>query len=273
MNQQRQLFAANHQAPETRAAAFENAERPRAGGSIGRSRREAIREFLRERGRRGATDHETAQALNIVLDSAKAARFGLVEAGEVVDSGQRRPTPTGAKAAVWILASLLPKMDADISREMNSGKGGPSKTGSGAEGTAAAAVEADDWKELRRRVEALKPNELKFFYERVDARRAAGENPDGLAWRALVDVRRRFGHWGPRPAANAEAVTPQHQASPEQLADARVTVAAALRAAWNPQDEAAGSDGPSNKPQPPDPRTITGSDHGQQPPVTGDTSC
>jgi hypothetical protein len=52
---------------------------------------------------------------------------------------------------------------------------------------------ADD---LRGTVETLRPVERMFFHRRVAARRAAGESLAGLEWRALVDVRIEYGHWG-----------------------------------------------------------------------------
>jgi hypothetical protein len=49
--------------------------------------------------------------------------------------------------------------------------------------------------ELQERLQALSAEKSTFFHHRVHERRTAGECQSGVGWRALVDVRVRFGHW------------------------------------------------------------------------------
>ena len=49
--------------------------------------------------------------------------------------------------------------------------------------------------EVRERLKPLMADEIADFHECVQARRTAGEGEAGIGWRALVDVRRKFGHW------------------------------------------------------------------------------
>jgi len=58
--------------------------------------------FIAERGKEGATDHEVQAALNMTGDSERPRRWSLHRAGLICDSGQRRQSPTGRKAIVWI---------------------------------------------------------------------------------------------------------------------------------------------------------------------------
>jgi len=50
--------------------------------------------------------------------------------------------------------------------------------------------------ELSARLRLMTADEIAHFEQRVAERRAAGESEAGLGWRALVDMRIRFGHWG-----------------------------------------------------------------------------
>lgn len=61
--------------------------------------------FLIERGDAGATDAEIEDALGMRHQSASPRRGELVAAGLVVDSGKRRPTPSGRRAIVWRVAT------------------------------------------------------------------------------------------------------------------------------------------------------------------------
>lgn len=63
---------------------------------------QAVLEFLRARGDRGATDQEIAGGLGLQSDTARARRVELRDARLVHDSGRRRPTSTGRPATVWI---------------------------------------------------------------------------------------------------------------------------------------------------------------------------
>ena len=49
----------------------------------------------------GLTDYELADLMGRQQNSAGKRRGELVELGYVVDSGTRRPAPSGAKAIVW----------------------------------------------------------------------------------------------------------------------------------------------------------------------------
>jgi hypothetical protein len=67
----------------------------------------------------------------------------------------------------------------------------------GADAAAQALADADirPDPELIPRLAALPADQLAFWSAQLAARRAANERPDGLAWRALVDVRFRFGSY------------------------------------------------------------------------------
>ena len=81
---------------DTRRTARERT-RPRAG-----QHRAAVLEFIRNQGTKGATDHETAAQLGLLLDTARARRVKLRDDDLVEDSGRRRLTPNKGKAAVWV---------------------------------------------------------------------------------------------------------------------------------------------------------------------------
>jgi len=65
-----------------------------------------VLEFLRSREKRGGTDHEIAAALEMLPDSARARRTELRDLGVILDSGERRPTPSGRWAKVWVVADI-----------------------------------------------------------------------------------------------------------------------------------------------------------------------
>ena len=54
-------------------------------------------------GDRGMIDHDHEAVNGLKQDTAGKRRGELVADGLVVDSGQRRKTPRGAKAIVWVL--------------------------------------------------------------------------------------------------------------------------------------------------------------------------
>jgi len=64
--------------------------------------RQAVWAFIRARGDHGATDSEIQTDLQLAGDTQRPRRWELQRAGLIVDSGQRRRTPTGRKAVVWI---------------------------------------------------------------------------------------------------------------------------------------------------------------------------
>jgi len=76
----------------------------RAAGAIapqtGQLRAFVYRFFVR-RGEVGATDHEVAGCLGMLLDTARARRVELRDSGHVTDSGKRRSTASGRQATVW----------------------------------------------------------------------------------------------------------------------------------------------------------------------------
>jgi hypothetical protein len=71
--------------------------------------RDRNEQYIESCGKRGATDHETQTALGVLVQSQTAARNWLSEHGVVVDSGMRRPTPSGRKSIVWVHHSHAPK--------------------------------------------------------------------------------------------------------------------------------------------------------------------
>lgn len=64
--------------------------------------RQSILRFIRRRGRLGSTDAEAAAATGLIIDSARARRVELRDAGLVIDSGNRRPSPSGRQSTVWV---------------------------------------------------------------------------------------------------------------------------------------------------------------------------
>jgi hypothetical protein len=60
--------------------------------------------FIAERGKEGATDHEVQAELGMTGDSERPRRWSLHRAGLIRDSGQRRKSPAGRQAIVWIKA-------------------------------------------------------------------------------------------------------------------------------------------------------------------------
>jgi len=60
-------------------------------------------------GATGATDSEIEHSTGMRAQSVSPRRGELRALGLVVDSGRRRPTPSGRPAAVWVLANFAPK--------------------------------------------------------------------------------------------------------------------------------------------------------------------
>lgn len=65
-----------------------------------------ILELFQLRGSYGLTDQEIEKSLGLRQSTASARRRGLVLSGKVVNSGGYRPTRSGNKAAVWLLAGV-----------------------------------------------------------------------------------------------------------------------------------------------------------------------
>lgn len=57
---------------------------------------------LRNAGDSGLTDFELAERLGVQQTSIGKRRGELRDAGQVVDSGERRLAPSGSKAIVWV---------------------------------------------------------------------------------------------------------------------------------------------------------------------------
>jgi len=85
-----------HSGPATSRAAAD-AVKP----AIGKLRR-LVLHFIAKQGLAGATDHEVSAGLGLLSDTARARRVELRDAGRIVDSGQRRATPSGRRAIVWV---------------------------------------------------------------------------------------------------------------------------------------------------------------------------
>ncbi len=62
-----------------------------------------VEDYLRSRGRQGATDVEIQQALWLPVTTEVPRRNELVKAGIVRNTGKRRKTGTGASAIVWAI--------------------------------------------------------------------------------------------------------------------------------------------------------------------------
>lgn len=60
--------------------------------------------FIAQCGDEGATDHEVQAELELTGDSERPRRCSLHRAGLIRDSGQRRKSPAGRQAIVWIAA-------------------------------------------------------------------------------------------------------------------------------------------------------------------------
>lgn len=64
----------------------------------------AVLDAIRSAGAAGLCDHEIEAATGYIHQTASARRRGLVLKGLVRDSGQRRSTPSGRAARVWVAA-------------------------------------------------------------------------------------------------------------------------------------------------------------------------
>jgi len=64
----------------------------------------AVRTFVKDRGYRGATCDEIEQGLDLKHQTVSARCTELLKAGQILDSGARRPTRSGRSARVYVLA-------------------------------------------------------------------------------------------------------------------------------------------------------------------------
>ncbi len=64
--------------------------------------RQRVLDAIRARGKHGATDHELCGELGMIKDTVAPRRTELRDDDLVVDSGRRRPTPSGRPAIVWV---------------------------------------------------------------------------------------------------------------------------------------------------------------------------
>lgn len=64
--------------------------------------RDRVLDHIAAQGDHGATDAETQAALGMLTQTQTPRRRELVQLRLVRDSGQRRPTPSGRPAAVWV---------------------------------------------------------------------------------------------------------------------------------------------------------------------------
>lgn len=90
---------AHRDAGDTEQAAAERV-RPRTGTQ----RRRVLAAFVRAYPE-GRTDDELVAELGLTPNSVRPRRVELVRGGWLVDSGERRPTPTGSPAVVWELTA------------------------------------------------------------------------------------------------------------------------------------------------------------------------
>ena len=106
MNQRTLFDEASNQAPEPIRAPFarDSDTSKAAASAIGpraATQRERVFCFIRARGDNGATDAEGETALGMMAPSYTPRRGELAQVGLIRDSCERRPTPSGHKAAVW----------------------------------------------------------------------------------------------------------------------------------------------------------------------------
>ncbi|HUT88950.1 MAG TPA: hypothetical protein VMY37_05620 [Thermoguttaceae bacterium] len=64
--------------------------------------RERVLAFIQSRGQHGASDEEVSEALGLKLDTSRARRCELRDAGDVIDGGGRRRTHSGRLAVCWV---------------------------------------------------------------------------------------------------------------------------------------------------------------------------
>jgi hypothetical protein len=109
--------ACRHDAPDTSRAAADS-----VAGYTG-NQRERVYAFVLSRGTTGATDAEVADGCDILIQSANPRRRELAKLGLIVRNGERRRTPSGRWADVWIAATHATK-PAGASGDLGNAEGG-----------------------------------------------------------------------------------------------------------------------------------------------------
>lgn len=94
------LFDAAYHAGETRAAAFERSKPKQS------ERQAKVLAFFAERGMRGGTREECADALAIPLQSICSVILGLRRCGALIETPERRPTRSGSPAVVLVVRGV-----------------------------------------------------------------------------------------------------------------------------------------------------------------------
>lgn len=95
------LPPAHHSAPKGTSEVAAEMIKP-----LSRSRRELVFNVIKDAGSNGLTDEEGAAATGLSAQSYTPRRNELVKLGSVVDTGRRRRTRSGRRAAVWMLSTL-----------------------------------------------------------------------------------------------------------------------------------------------------------------------
>lgn len=93
----RQHVAIHKNAQETSRIAASNVL-PKTG-----TKRRQTYELIKDSGMFGLCDHEIEEKTGWLHQSASSIRNGLMRDGWIKDSGQRRTTPSGNPAIVWII--------------------------------------------------------------------------------------------------------------------------------------------------------------------------
>lgn len=89
---------------ETSKAAAADSVEPSAEKWLGR-----VLKCIRESGRRGVTDEEQQDLLDLNPNTQRPRRVDLVRGRFVVDSGEKRLTRSGRHAVVWVAVEYAPK--------------------------------------------------------------------------------------------------------------------------------------------------------------------
>lgn len=66
--------------------------------------RRRVFEAIRRAGRAGLTDQEIQRELGLDGNTERPRRGELERAGQIVESGEKRPTASGGQAIVWVIA-------------------------------------------------------------------------------------------------------------------------------------------------------------------------
>lgn len=100
-------------APSGPGTAAECRRRARPAESKSAKDRDRVLAAIVAKGDCGLTDFEVACELVMPQDTARARRNELMNDGLVVDSGERRPSPTGRDMTVWTAAAVADRHGPD----------------------------------------------------------------------------------------------------------------------------------------------------------------